>query len=789
LRRHPFGIDTRKFLLLCSLLLPALLTGCGGSSGGGEKTLTTIAVGPATISVARAAALQLTATGTYSDGTTADLTATSTWATATPSVATVSAAGLLTAVAAGTSSVTATSSGVTGTKVATVTDRVITSVAVTPATADAIAGGAPVALTARATFADSTTADVTSQATWTTSLAGQVDVSAGAATAPAAALVSNVATISAAYGGQEGRAVVRVVRGAPLEPSAFRDPLFPQQWHLLNSGQKAFADVAGLPDEDLRLSSAWQLGITGAVKVAILDDGLERNHPDLFGNMVPGSWNFSTKTNDPTPTRINQSHGTSVAGITAMIYGNGKGGMGVAPGAKLNGYVLIEVPNPADVTSQSFVAALGAYDPAFPDNPKSDDVSVFNQSYGRCGQWFAVVDKDVAKQFRAGVTSLRTGKGGIYVKAAGNDFFRIVGVDKSYCARANALPVSCGNPSQDGEAALPENIVVGSLGANGKRAAYSTAGSALWVSAPGGGGGGNKEIAPGYVDWVYEAAMVTTDQLTCDRGASRTKLDPDNPDDTLPVSTFDRGSVPDGNGSCDYRNGMSGTSSAAPNTSGAVALLLDANPALTWRDVKHVLARSARKVDAGIAIVPLSLPDGTYVAEQAWVTNAAGYPFHNWYGFGAVDVSRALELARSHVPGSLGTWKIVGPLSSAVGPPQNIPDFRLTGATSRINVPGTAITRVEAIVVSVDVLHPNPSDLGIELTNPAGTTRSILLNVGNALLPLRDENQALQVLTATIETNAFYDELAAGEWTLKVVDAYDGQSGTLNGWTITVYGH
>ena len=326
---------------------------------------------------------------------------------------------------------------------------------------------------------------MTSQATWTTSLAGQVDVAGGSATAPAAALVGKVATLSASYGGQQGSAAVRVVRGPPIEPSAFRDPLFPQQWHLLNSGQKAFSDQAGTADQDLRLTTAWQLGITGAVKVAVIDDGLEKNHPDLSGNMVDGSWNFWTSAADPTPTRMTQAHGTAVSGIVAMTYGNGAGGMGIAPGAKLNGYVLIDIPKPFEATSEMFVKALGSYNPAFPNNPRSNDVFVFNQSYGSSGRDFYDVTADVLAQYASGVANLRSGKGAIYVRAAGNDFESITDVPVAICERANALGVSCANPSQDGEVALPYNVVIGALNAKGTRAAsYSTAGSALWVSAP-----------------------------------------------------------------------------------------------------------------------------------------------------------------------------------------------------------------------------------------------------------------------------------------------------------------
>lgn len=77
-------------------------------------TLQSIAVTPANPSVAKGLTQQFTATGTYSDNSTQDLTSQVTWASATPTVATITAAGLATAVSAGTSTISATLSGVTG---------------------------------------------------------------------------------------------------------------------------------------------------------------------------------------------------------------------------------------------------------------------------------------------------------------------------------------------------------------------------------------------------------------------------------------------------------------------------------------------------------------------------------------------------------------------------------------------------------------------------------------------------------------------------------------------------
>ena len=73
--------------------------------------------------------------------------------------------------------------------------------------------------------------------------------------------------------------------------------------------------------------------------------------------------------------------------------------------------------------------------------------------------------------------------------------------------------------------------------------------------------------------------------------------------------------------------------------------------------MKHILATTARRVDPDIAPVTVPLSDGEYVAEPPWTVNAAGRRFHNWYGFGAVDVDAAIRAARTFVAGSLGLFQ------------------------------------------------------------------------------------------------------------------------------------
>jgi furin len=81
-----------------------------------------------------------------------------------------------------------------------------------------------------------------------------------------------------------------------------------------------------------------------------------------------------------------------------------------------------------------------------------------------------------------------------------------------------------------------------------------------------------------------------------------------------------------------------GTSSAAPLAAGALALVLEANPDLSYRDVMHLIARTAR--------IP-NIED-----KEGWVVNGAGYHVNDKYGFGVMDVSQMLQEAQ--------TWQNVG---------------------------------------------------------------------------------------------------------------------------------
>ena len=115
----------------------------------------------------------------------------------------------------------------------------------------------------------------------------------------------------------------------------------------------------------------------------------------------------------------------------------------------------------------------------------SKDVDIFNNSWGSAAR---KIDDPLKQQeettFNETLPAMRQGKGAIFVKSAGN-YFNANAND--VCGTTNRDGgLSCRDVNQDSTHNNPNIIVVSALNANGTRASYSTVGSAIWVSAPGG---------------------------------------------------------------------------------------------------------------------------------------------------------------------------------------------------------------------------------------------------------------------------------------------------------------
>jgi subtilisin family serine protease len=522
------------------------------------------------------------------------------------------------------------------------------------------------------------------------------------------------------------------------------DPLLPNQWHIQNTGQNAFSTTLPVAGNDMNVAGAWSAGYSGkGINVGVVDSGLEAAHEDLAANVdLTHSWNFLTAANDPTPTTPGFDHGTAVSGIIGAVAFNGKGGRGVAYNATLRGYNLI--------ASGAFSVANMAK--AMGSDPVPADNDLFNASFST-----TVVANSLptfSQAFQAITTTaigLRGGLGSSIVNAAGNDFQDFEGDSSPLCAQfAQQFGVSCGDPASDERRGGDFPIIVGAINAAGVHSSYSNTGSSLWISAPGGEYGLNSAYATGATN--YDPAIITTSRDGCT-----------NTEHSMAVNPLDDKGMNPLAANCQYTATMNGTSAATPNVSGVIALMLEANPKLSVRDIKYILAKSAKHVDpsfAGVASTTI-IPGNTVTLEQGWVTNGAGIAFSNRYGFGAVDAAASVAASRvysTYLP-PVQTSKNYPFL---VAPPATIPAMTTTGGFLTFAVSETFPT-VEFVVVLTNIdSTPGLPCNQIEVTSPSGT-KSILLHAANGFT-----NTA--IVQTRFESNAFYGESVNGTWTLRFLD-------------------
>ena len=328
---------------------------------------------------------------------------------------------------------------------------------------------------------------------------------------------------------------------------------------------------------------------------------------------------------------------------------------------------------------------------------------------------------------------------------------------------ANENGLSCQITAMDPSFVHPAIIGVAALDASGLAASYSTAGAANWIAAPGGEFGQHLSY---FGEGDGEPGIMTTDSSGCSSGYVWSGS-------PLSVNAFDDKGNHSGNADCNYTSSFNGTSSAAPMVSGVVALMLDANPSLTWRDVKHLLAITARQLEVNRPAIMLN----ETIVEPAWTQNSAGYVFHNSYGFGAIDAEAAVTAAATYDSDSLGTYFVTREVSSEQ---LSLSFDGLSEAEDTLSISENGT--VESVRIKLFASHTNPSNLSIALVSPSGT-RSVLLTPLNAYLRW-DTSDYVE-----LSTNAFYGEFIQGDWRLEVEDHLSGDGGVLNRWSIKVYGH
>ena len=229
-----------------------------------------------------------------------------------------------------------------------------------------------------------------------------------------------------------------------------------------------------------------------------------------------------------------------------------------------------------------------------------------------------------------------------------------------------------------------------------------------------------------------------------------------------------------------YTDTFGGTSAAAAIVSGVAALVRAANLDLTWRDVKLILAASARKNDAGNS--------GWQVGATKYRsdTDTEHYWFNHEYGFGTVDAGAAVALAGSwtNVPAQPALPALRTMTLTSADTDLNLPD--LGTVTTRVTAESDYVEFVEFIAVKIDIDHDGFRNLRIELTSP-----SAAVSVLTTEIFFRDPSGPSRALRRSLRLGSarHLGEHPAGTWSMSIRDHYAPDDGTLKSWSMTVYGH
>ena len=208
--------------------------------------------------------------------------------------------------------------------------------------------------------------------------------------------------------------------------------------------------------------------------------------------------------------------------------------------------------------------------------------------------------------------------------------------------------------------------------------------------------------------------------------------------------------------------------------------MLDANPNLTWRDVKHILLTTATQIDASNTYTYLG------INQYSWIENAAGYKHHTSYGFGKVNAAAAVTSALNYQQGNLGDFINSGKVESGTLN-NNFNSYTQTtyqgeGFGLNVTAPSGSAGKVEFVRVGIQLSHAEIEHIGLHLESPDGTTVPIFT-------PFSRKRTNPNGARFEIGVSSLYGENMAGEWKLLITDyTNDSVGGTLVGWDIQVYG-
>ncbi|XP_068225303.1 furin-like protease kpc-1 [Palaemon carinicauda] len=484
----------------------------------------------------------------------------------------------------------------------------------------------------------------------------------------------------------------------------FNDPFYSDQWYLRNTGQM------GRDGYDLNVTWAWLNGYTGqGVVLSVLDDGLQTTNADIAENYAP-SVSYSlvkdrARWDDPSP-RLDSNFSNSHGTYCAGIMAAISNNSVCGVGVAYDSKVGGVRLVDGKVTDVQEATALSRH---------IDQVDIFSASWGPTddGTKLEGPNRLARLAFIEGITKGRDGKGTIYVWASGN---------------GGVLGDNC---NLDGYASSIYTLSVSALTDLGTSTFYEEPCAST--------------LAAVYVGGEHTLAAAK------ERKKRNMK--------TLSVI------VPELDGHCN--KDFQGTSAAAPLMAGVVALVLQANGNLTWRDTQHLVVRTSE-------------PTPEALLEPGWGTNGRGRKFHLFQGFGAVNAGKMVEAA-------LG-WKNVEPQKIIVLPmfsghrifhPFNW--MNVTQSVDSSDVPSSQrMTSVEHVVANITLVHPRRKLLTIFIVSPSGTTSQVLTHRGP------DESKDGFRSWGFMSVH-FWGESPEGAWTVAIKDD-SGETGYLKKVELTIFG-
>lgn len=500
------------------------------------------------------------------------------------------------------------------------------------------------------------------------------------------------------------------------------DPLLGQQWQFGN---------AALPGFDLNILPAWADYSGAGVLIAINDDGVRLDHPDLTANIdraksydsASGQWGVNDLA-------AGDTHGTRVAGCAGEVGNNGIGGAGAAHGATLAALRGSDgVGLPYVDQGMSLAYDIGA--------------DIVNNSWGPA-HLNGASNLETWENF---ALSGRDGLGGVTVVSAGN-------------ARTQSLWSDYG--SQDSS---PMSMVIGAVADDGRHTYFSSPGANLLATAPG------EDVLTTAVDGGYTTTSGTSFSAPLTAGVSALVLEA-NP----------------ALGSADVIDIMA---YSARQTDTMTSWMTDAAAARAevWGTLAGMSSTVAGLLDVDRPASAAAVPDALVAKLQPvwdWADNHAddwnggGLTFNPDYGFGLVDAHAAVRLAES--------W------GGAAVRPSDLVQVSLEDKTAESLIgTGETVTLTRTFTVDQDITLQNamveleipdghPDGLTVTLTAPSGTVShlfgqySTVLDLAGAKPGTVEYYLSHQASGLTFNLNDSIDlgsravlgESAAGEWTVTV---------------------